>query len=200
MTATVSSNCKIVLLPASDREPAPQPPDTHEARVAKIRGDVSEIMRKAGKPIPPNDLPPLPDKLPGPGDPPQDPVDVQKLIELRKKAAKLPPIEDVADFIVKPMQKPKLLIENILHQGSKMAVGGGSKSFKTWILLDLALSVACGVSWLGFNTTKAKVLYCNFEIQQEFMQDRVKAIEKAKEITSQPGDMKFRRVKCYTTG
>jgi hypothetical protein len=58
----------------------------------------------------------------------------------------------------------------------------GSKSFKTWILLDLALSVACGVPWLGFNTTKAKVLYCNFEIQSEFMQDRVKAIEKAKDI------------------
>jgi AAA domain len=33
------------------------------------------------------------------------------------------------------------------------------------------------------------VLYCNLEIQQEFMQDRVKAIEKAKEITSQPGNM-----------
>jgi hypothetical protein len=70
-----------------------------------------------------------------------------------------------------------------------MAVGGGSKSFKTWIMLDLALSVACGVSWLGFNTTKARVLYCNLEIQSEFMQDRIKAIEKAKEITNQPGDM-----------
>jgi RecA-family ATPase len=89
-------------------------------------------------------LPPLPDKLPGPGDEPQDPVDILNLIELRKKAAKLPPIEDVSEFIVKPLVKPKLLIENILHQGSKMSLGGESKSFKTWILLDLALSVAQG--------------------------------------------------------
>jgi RecA-family ATPase len=91
-------------------------------------------------------------------------------MELRKKAAKLPPIEDVSAFIVKPMQKPQLLIDKILHQGSKMAVGGGSKSFKTWILLDLALSVACGVPWLGFNTTKAKALYCNLEIQTHLRQ------------------------------
>ena len=189
MSATVSSNSKIVPLAASDPLPLAQPPDTHENRVRKIRGEVGEIMRKAGKSVPANDFPPLPDKLPGPGDQPQDPVDIHNLIELRKKAAKLPPIEDVAEFIVKPLVKPKLLIDRILHQGSKMAVGGGSKSFKTWIMLDLALSVACGVSWLGFNTTKARVLYCNLEIQSEFMQDRIKAIEKAKEITNQPGDM-----------
>jgi hypothetical protein len=189
MSATVSTNCKIAPLSTPDPESSAQPAHTHENRVAKIRAEVSEVMRKAGKSVPPCDLPPLPDKLPGPGDEPQDPVDVLNLIELRKKAAKLPPIEDVSEFIVKPMQKPKLLIDRILHQGSKMAVGGGSKSFKTWILLDLALSVACGVSWLGFNTTKARVLYCNVEIQQEFMQDRVKAIEKAKDITSEPGSM-----------
>jgi hypothetical protein len=133
--------------------------------------------------------PPLPDKLPGPEDEPQDPVDILNLIEVRKRAAKLPPIEDVSEFIVKPLVKPKMLIQGILHQGSKMSLGAGSKSFKTWMLMDLALSVACGVPWLGFNTTKAKVLYCNFEIQQEFMQDRIKAIERAKEITSEPGSM-----------
>jgi hypothetical protein len=189
MSAIVSSNCKIVPLPTSDPESLAQPADTHENRVAKIRAEASEIRRKSNKSAPPNDLPPLPDELPGPDQDPMDPVDIHNLIELRKKAAKLPPLEDVSEFIVKFMVKPKLLIENILHQGSKMAVGGGSNSFKTWILLDLALSVACGVSWLGFNTTKARVLYCNFEIQQEFMQDRVKAIEKAKEITSEPGSV-----------
>ena len=66
-------------------------------------------MRKAGKSVPPADLPPLPDKLPGPDQQPMDPVDIQNLIELRKKAAKLPPIEDVSEFIVKPMVKPKML-------------------------------------------------------------------------------------------
>jgi hypothetical protein len=120
MSATVSSNCKIVPFPTTEPEPLAQPQDTHENRVAKIKAEVNEIMRKAGKSVPPSDLPPLPDKLPGPGEEPQDPVDIHNLIELRKKAAKLPPIEDVSEFIVKPMQKPKMLIENILHQGSKM--------------------------------------------------------------------------------
>ena len=58
-----------------------------------------------------------------------------------------------------------------------MYVGGASKSNKTWVLLDLALSVSNGVPWLGFITTKAKVLYCNFEIQLEFVRKRIKAIK-----------------------
>jgi len=132
MSANVDCNCKIVPLAAPERElpPIPPLPDSRESRVAKIRAEVSEVMRKAGRSVPPDNLPPLPDKLPGPDQEPMDPVDIHNLIELRKKAAKLPPIEDVADFIVKPMQKPKLLIDRILHQGSKMSVGGGSKSFK----------------------------------------------------------------------
>ena len=125
MSATVSSNCKIVPLAAPGHELPPQAQQDRESRVAKIRGEVSEIMRKAGKSVPPSDLPPLPDQLPGPGDESQDPVDILNLIELRKKAAKLPPIEDVSEFIVKPLVKPKLLIENILHQGSKMSLDGG---------------------------------------------------------------------------
>jgi len=125
-------------------------------------------------------LPELPDKIPT--------TDEEKLdwdmIALRKKAAKLPLIEDVSDFIMKPITKAKVLVDGLLHQGSKLGIGGGSKSFKTWIMLDLALSVAHGVSWMGLNTMKARVLYCNFEIQEEFMQDRIKAIEKAKNLTT----------------
>src|ERR1039457_5646726 len=105
MSATVSSNCKIVPFPATDPEPATQPADTHENRVAKIRAEVSEIMRKAGKSVPPSDLPPLPDKLPGPHEKPQDPVDILNLIELRKKVAKLPPIEDSNAFLGRPIDR-----------------------------------------------------------------------------------------------
>jgi hypothetical protein len=128
-------------------------------------------------------LPELPDKIPS--------TDQEKLdwdmIALRKKAAKLPVIEDVSEFIMKPIVKSKVLVEGMLHQGSKLGIGGGSKSFKTWMMLDLALSVTHGVSWLGLNTMKARVLYCNFEIQEEFMQDRIKAIEKAKNLTTTKG-------------
>jgi hypothetical protein len=173
----------IVPFPTTDPEPPPQAQQDRESRVAKIRAEVSEIMRKAGKSVPPDDLPPLPDKLPGPGVEPRDPVDIHNLIELRKKAAKLPSIENTADLLKEQMNEPPELVEGILHQGSKMYVGGASKSNKTWVLLDLALSVSSGVPWLGFITTKAKVLYCNFEIQREFIRKRIKAIKDERHIT-----------------
>ena len=56
MSAKVDCNCKIVPLLATEREPIHQPADTHEDRVAKIRAEVSEIMRKAGKSAPPKPL------------------------------------------------------------------------------------------------------------------------------------------------
>jgi hypothetical protein len=133
MSASVSSNCKIVPFPTSDPEPPPLPPlpESREHRVAKIRAEVSEIMRKSGRSVPRNDLPPLPDKLPGPDQQPMDPVDIHNLIELRKKAAKLPPIISTADLLKEQMNEPPELVEGILHQGSKMYVGGSYKSNKT---------------------------------------------------------------------
>ena len=46
-----------------------------------------------------------------------------------------------------------------------MILGAGSKSYKTFALLDLDLSIACGVPWLGMNTTQGKVLFVNFELK-----------------------------------
>ena len=80
---------------------------------------------------------------------------------------------DIHDLLVADLPKPPELVKGILHQGSKMVIGGGSKSFKTWTLLDLAVSVAAGVPWWGFETTKGRALYVNFEIQDAFFRDRM---------------------------
>lgn len=55
---------------------------------------------------------------------------------------KLPDIINARDLIDKNPPKPPQLIKGIMHQGSKMVLGGGSKSYKTWSLLDLGISVA----------------------------------------------------------
>ena len=47
-----------------------------------------------------------------------------------------------------------------------MVLGGGSKSFKTWILLHMSLCVASGIPWLGFNASPGRVLYLNFELPE----------------------------------
>jgi len=99
----------------------------------------------------------------------------------------LPPIIDAAEFLAKPITPPPELIWGILHQGSKMVLGGGSKTFKTWTLTDLAVSVAAGEPWLSFKTTKGRVLFLNFEIQPAFFQHRIATVAKEKKIELSPG-------------
>jgi 5S rRNA maturation endonuclease (ribonuclease M5) len=99
----------------------------------------------------------------------------------------LPPVIDAAEFLAQPIIPPPELIWGILHQGSKMVLGGGSKTFKTWTLTDLAVSVAAGEPWLSFKTTKGHVLFLNFEIQPAFFQHRIATVSKEKKIELSPG-------------
>ncbi len=101
----------------------------------------------------------------------------------------LPAIVDAADFVAAELTEPAALIAGVLHQGSKLVIGGGSKSFKTWTLLDLALSVSHGGEWLGNATAKGQVLFLNFEIQSWSIQRRIAAIATAKGITIERGQL-----------
>jgi len=92
----------------------------------------------------------------------------------------LPELIDAATFITEPIEPPAELVEGILHIGSKLVFGGSSKSFKTWSLLDLAISVATGSQWLGRQTAQGKVLFLNFEIQPHAWQRRIVAVAEAK--------------------
>jgi RecA-family ATPase len=78
-----------------------------------------------------------------------------------------------------------------LHKGSKLAFGGSSKSFKTWTLLDLAISVATGTKWLGCATAQGKVLFVNFEIQPHAWQRRIAAVVKAKGVELPSGTIQL---------
>jgi hypothetical protein len=95
----------------------------------------------------------------------------------------LPEIENIMDFMARDIPKPPELIKGLLHQGSKMLISGGSKSFKTWTLFDLSLSVASGTPFLGLPTTQAKVLFLNLELQDPFSQERSKEVFRAKGLS-----------------
>jgi len=101
----------------------------------------------------------------------------------------LPDLIDAAAFLAEQIEPPAELIEGILHKGSKLAFGGSSKSFKTWTLLDLAISVATGADWLGRRTARGKVLFLNFEIQPHAWQRRIAAVTKAKGVEIKPGQI-----------
>jgi hypothetical protein len=101
----------------------------------------------------------------------------------------LPAIEDAATLASLNLPKPTELIYGLLHRGSKLVLGGSSKSFKTWSLIDLGLSVANGEPFWSMKTAKGRVLYLNFEVQSVFFSDRVKAVATAKGIELQPGKL-----------
>jgi predicted transcriptional regulator len=101
----------------------------------------------------------------------------------------LPEIVDAVAFIGTPIEPPPELIEGILHTGSKLALGGNSKAFKTWTLLSLSLCVAAGAEWLGCKTVEGKVLFVNFEIQPYAWQRRIAAVARAIKIELKEGQI-----------
>jgi hypothetical protein len=105
--------------------------------------------------------------------------------ELRKAFNGLPPIENAAKLIADASTTghPPEVIEGILHQGSKGIIGSGSKARKTWVLVDMALSVANGVKFWDWNTTKGRVCFINFEIQPSFFASRLSTVAMEKSIT-----------------
>jgi hypothetical protein len=109
--------------------------------------------------------------------------------EAEQPAYGLPDLIDAADFLATPIEPPDELIAGILHKSSKLVLGGGSKSFKTWNLLDLAISVATGMDWLGRRTTQGKVLFLNFEIQPHAWQRRIAAVASAKGVEIKQGQI-----------
>jgi RecA-family ATPase len=110
-------------------------------------------------------------------------------VETETGAKELPGLVDAASFIDTAIKSPPELVRGILHQGSKLALGGASKSFKSWTLWNLGSSVATGTPWLGFKTTCGKVLFCNFEIQDYAWQRRIVDVSRAKGIELQAGQI-----------
>lgn len=168
-----NAGCSVLHVPT----PAPHKDANDWTRADATKADIEAAIASAKIAAPQA----APDPLPSNEDEPNEPQD----------AHPLPPIVDAADFVASPIEPPRELVRGLLHQGSKLVLGGGSKSFKTWTLLDLAHSVAYGVPWLGFETERGPVLYLNFEIQPHSWQHRIAAVARAKGITLQPGAIKL---------
>jgi hypothetical protein len=116
-------------------------------------------------------------------------------VRLRRSASAdrlvLPPPIDALQLIRSELPRPPEIIHGVLHQGSKMVIGGGSKSFKTWTLIDLAVSVATGTAWWGFETTQGRVVYMNFEVQDSFFRERLLGVCDAKDCDLQEGQLVY---------
>jgi hypothetical protein len=96
---------------------------------------------------------------------------------------RLPALCDISRFLGSNQPAlPNELVKGIVHQGSKLVVGGTSKGRKTMALIDLAVSVATGSSWWGFPCIQGPVCYINFEIQDPFFAHRTHVVCEAKKV------------------
>jgi RecA-family ATPase len=71
---------------------------------------------------------------------------------------------------------PDDIISGLIAHGEKGELCGGTKSYKTWTLIDQALAVATGSEWWGLKTASANVIYLNLEIPRAFFETRLREI------------------------
>ena len=76
----------------------------------------------------------------------------------------LPEMESLGSYKNNPPTLPEELICGILRRGHKMLISGSSKAGKSFLLMELCIAIAEGISWLGFQCKKGRVLYVNLEI------------------------------------
>ena len=77
-----------------------------------------------------------------------------------------------------PKLKP-VLIHGFLRRGETMNIIAPPKTGKSWLVTDLALSVATGTPWFGYPCEKGKVLIIDNELHPETSASRIpKVVEK----------------------
>ena len=97
----------------------------------------------------------------------------------------LPDFEDMTDTWENMPELAPPLIENVLRQGHKMLLAGPSKAGKSFALIELAIAIAEGRKWLGWQCAKGKVLYVNLELDKASCLHRVKDVYNALKIPPQ---------------
>ena len=94
----------------------------------------------------------------------------------------LPDMEPLSVYKGNPPELPEELISGILRRGHKMLISGSSKAGKSFLLMELCVSLAEGLPWLGFPCKKGRVLYVNLEIDPASAVNRFLKIYEALKI------------------
>lgn len=90
-------------------------------------------------------------------------------------------LDDISELVKNPPDLAPAIIDGLLRKGHKGLLSGPSKSGKSFMLIQLAISLAEGLDWIGFKCHKSKVCYINFEI------DRASAINRFKDMYAYMG-------------
>lgn len=96
--------------------------------------------------------------------------------------ARTPPFLPLGELVERfPKMKP-VLIHGFLRRGETMNIIAPPKTGKSWLVTDLALSVATGTPWFGFPCEKGKVLIIDNELHPETSANRIPKVVAARGI------------------
>jgi hypothetical protein len=77
---------------------------------------------------------------------------------------------------------PLLVVDRLLREGETLALAANPKCHKSWALCDLALSVASGTPWLGFQCAQRPVLLVDLHMDRTVLAHRIDAICREKQL------------------
>ena len=110
--------------------------------------------------------------------------------EIEELHFRLPPFKTAADMIESDAEEPPQVIQGLLHRGHVCILAAVAKGFKTWAMTDLAVSVNAGKEWLGFPTTKGRVLVVDFELEEWGLRRRLDSVWSARQdVRTDDGEM-----------
>jgi hypothetical protein len=107
--------------------------------------------------------------------------------KLQNNARDLPEITPYANVTDEDQIPPAELLHDCLYQGGKLLIAAASKARKTWVLIDLIVSIASGTPWLGIGTTRSNVLLLDLELMQFEVYQRLQVVMDKRGITDRGG-------------
>jgi archaellum biogenesis ATPase FlaH len=88
------------------------------------------------------------------------------------------PAELSREFLLNPPPPKDPIVEGFLREGEAMLLSGNPKAGKSYLIVQLALSIAIGSKWLGKKCKKYKVLYIDGELTPETTAERIADLRK----------------------
>ena len=95
----------------------------------------------------------------------------------------LPEMENLAEAEAPVLPPP--VIAGVLRKGHKLMLAGPSKAGKSFALLELAMAIAGGTQWLGWQCVRGRVLYVNMELARESCLYRLRTMQESYGLSKQ---------------
>ncbi len=103
--------------------------------------------------------------------------------EPRQETLKSLIFRKASDWVLEDTPEPNQIIENFLDVGDKLAIIASSKTRKSFYTLQFCACAAAGKSFCGLNIlSPRRVVYIQFEIQENHLHRRLKRISSALQI------------------